>query len=162
MLERDRFTDVVLRDELRRLNSHLPKIRRTLQELLADNSPSVSSVSGDTIRMKPEELKELAASLPDTAPNRVRLPLVLLRRRDLGSGAFTVLGDPYEEYALLLLAGSFDGTFEEFKKRTHRTATIYKPQISRLLRRFHSLIVIGFGGAGLNESSPIIGEKLKL
>jgi len=154
LLERDRFTDVVLRDELRRLNSHLPKIRRTLQELLADNSPSVSSVSGDTIRMKPEELKELAASLPDTAPNRVRLPLVLLRRRDLGSGAFTVLGDPYEEYVLLVLAGSFDGTFEEFKEQTHRTATIYKPQISRLLRRFHSLIVIGFGGAGLNESSP--------
>jgi len=159
LLERDRFTDVVLRDELRRLNSHLPKIRRNLQELLADNSPSVSSVSGDTIRMKPEELKELAASLPDTAPNRVRLPLVLLGRRDLGSGAFTVLGDPYEEYALLLLAGSFDGTFEEFKERTHRTATIYKPQISRLLRRFHSLIVIGFGGASLNESSPhYLGE----
>ncbi len=143
MLERDRFADVVLRDELKRLNSHLPKMRRTLQELLADNSPSVSSVSGDTIRMKPEELKELAASL-----------LVLLRRRDLGSGAFTVLGDPYEEYALLLIAGSFDGTFEEFKEQTHRTATIYKHQISHLLRRFHSLIVIGFGGAGLNESSP--------
>src|SRR5207247_9883120 len=129
-------------------------MRRTLQELLADNSPSVSSVSGDTIRMKPEELKELAASLPDTAPNRVRLPLVLLRRRDLGSGAFTVLGDPYEEYALLLIAGSFDGTFEVFKEQTHRSTTRYIPQISGLLRRFHSLILIGVGAAGRVESTP--------
>jgi uncharacterized protein DUF61 len=150
--ERDRFSDTLFREELRRLNSHLPKSRRTLEELLADPSPSVSSVSGHTIRMKNEELKALSSSLPAAAAKRVRLPIVLLRRRDFGSGTFNVLGDPYEEYALLLLTSSFDGTFEEFKE-TRRTATIYKPQISLLLRRFHSLIVIGFGAVGLDEHS---------
>jgi len=103
--------------------------------------------------MRVEELKKLSSSLPGEAAKRLRLPVVLLRRRDLGPGAFTLLGDPYEEYAILLLAGSFNGTFEDFRKLTSGRATIYKPQISQLLRRFHSLIVLGFGAVGLDESA---------
>jgi uncharacterized protein (UPF0216 family) len=147
----DRFAQVALRDELRRLNTHLPKSRRTLEDLLADPSPSVLSVSGHKIRMRKEELEALSASLADEGPRRIRLPIVLLRRRDLGSGAFTVLGDPFEEYAILRLSGSFDGTFEDFKQQTRGTATIYKPQVSLLLRRFHSLIIVGFGTTSLEE-----------
>jgi uncharacterized protein (UPF0216 family) len=148
--ERDRFADAVFREELKRLNSHLPKNRRTLEELLADSSPTVSSISGHTIRMKREELGELYRSLPAEASKRVRLPIVLLRRSDLGTGAFTILGEPYEEYALLWLVGAFSGTFEDFKSSTRGTVTIYKPQISELLRRFHSVILIGFGATGLD------------
>lgn len=144
MQERDRFADAVLRDEMRRLNTHLPKNRRTLEELLADPSPSVESVSGHSIRMKKEQLEELSKSIPDDSAKRIRLPIIFLRRRDLGPGAYIVLGDPFEEYATRLLTGAFHGTFEEFKKQHQMVGTIYKPEISLLLRRFHSLIVIGF------------------
>ena len=141
--DRDRFADAVIRDEIRRLNTHLPKNRRTLEDLLKDPSPSVTAVSGHMIRMRKDELDEMLKSLPSEAVTRIRLPIIFLRRRDLGPGAFTIMGDPYEEYAALLLAGSFNGTFEEFKQN-RRPATIYKPQVSLLLRKFHSLIVIGF------------------
>jgi uncharacterized protein (UPF0216 family) len=83
--ERDRFVNVVFREELKQLNSHLPKNRRTLEDLLADSSPTVTSISGHVIRMKKEELEDLSKSLPAEAPKRIRLPLVLLRRRDLGA-----------------------------------------------------------------------------
>jgi uncharacterized protein (UPF0216 family) len=146
--ERGRFVDAVFREELKRLNSHLPKNRKTLEELLADHSSAVESISGHIIRMKKEELNDLSRSLSAEAQKRIRLPIVLLRRRDLGTGVFTVLGDPYEEYSILLLTSAFIGTFEDFKRETHGTATIYKPQVSDLLRRFHSLIVIGFGTTG--------------
>jgi uncharacterized protein (UPF0216 family) len=149
--QRDRFADAVLSEELKRLNSHLPKNRRTLEELSMDSSPTVTSISGHTIRMKREELDELRRSLPAEASKRVRLPIVLLRRRDLGTGAFTILGEPYEEYALLTLAGTFIGTFEDFKRSIRGTVTIYKPQISDLLHRFHSLIAMGFGSTGLDQ-----------
>jgi uncharacterized protein (UPF0216 family) len=149
--ERDRFVDAVFREELKRLNSHLPKDRKTLEDLLADSSPAVSSVSGHPIRMKKEQLEELSQSLPAEGPKRIRLPIVLLRTRDLGTGAFRILGDPYEEYSILLLTNTFNGTFEDFRGQTHGTVTIYKPQVSQLLRRFHSLIVIGFGTAGLEQ-----------
>ena len=147
MQERDRFADAVLRDEMRRLNSHLPTNRRTLEELLADPSPSVESVSGHSIRMKKEQLEELSKSLPENSAKRIRLPIMFLRRRDLGPGAHVVLGDPFEEYATRLLTGGFHGTFEEFKKQHQSVGTFYKPEISLLLRRFHSLVVIGFAAS---------------
>lgn len=147
MEQRDRFSDALLRDDLRKLNSHLPRNRRTLKELLNDSVPRVQAASGDFIRMKKTELEELSVSLPAEACIRVRLPIVLLRRGDLGLGAFTVLGDRYEEYSMLLLAGSIDGTFEHYKEQEPEVAVLFKPQISSLMRRFHSLLVLGFGSS---------------
>jgi uncharacterized protein (UPF0216 family) len=145
MEQRDRFVDALLRDDLRKLNSHLPKNRRTLQELLSDPTPRVQAASGDVIRMKKNELEEMSRSLPSEAPTRVKLPIVLLRRGDLGLGAFTVMGDTYEEYAMLLLAGSVQGSFEQCKDQKPEVALLFKPQISSLMRRFHSLLILGFG-----------------
>jgi uncharacterized protein (UPF0216 family) len=148
---RDRFFDALLRDDMRKLNSHLPKNRRTLKELLSDPAPRISAASGDFIRMKRHELEELSRSLPDEASTRLKLPIVLLRRRDLGSGAFTVMGDRYEEYAMLLLAGSFQGSFEQFKEQKSDLVVLFKPQIGLLMRRFHSLLVLGFGSSNIRE-----------
>lgn len=145
MAESDRFTGAVLKDDLRRLNSHLPKQRRTLAELLKEVAPSVKSVSGDQIKMRKSELEELAHSLPATAQERIRLPLILLRRTDLGPGAYTVLGDPYEEYAISVLSRTSEHDFEEFKRLRTGAPVFYKPEVSQLLRKFHSLVTIGFG-----------------
>jgi Protein of unknown function DUF61 len=147
--QRDRFFDALVRDDLRKLNSHLPKNRRTLKELLSDPAPRVQSASGDIIRMKKDELEELSRSLPTEATTRVRLPIVLLRRGDLGPGAFTVMGDSYEEYAMLLLSGSVHSSFEQYKEDQPKPALLFKPQISSLMRRFHSLLVLGFGSSGM-------------
>ncbi len=139
----------MLRDEMRKLNHHLPKNRKTLKELLSEGMPNVLAVGGQPIQMRRNELEELSSSLPEDGKEKIRLPLVLLRRRELGPGAFTVLGDPYEEYAVMLLAESFKGTFEEFKRQRTDPVVFYKPQISALMRRFHSLVVIGFGLSNL-------------
>ncbi len=147
MVESNRFIDAVLRDELRKLNTHLPKNRKTLADLLDEESPRVPSVGGQEIRLRKNELEDLAAALPDEAKKRIRLPLVLFRRRELGPGAYTVLEDPYEEYAVALLTGSFGGAFQEFKEQRRDSVVFYKPQISELLRKFHSLITIGFGAS---------------
>jgi uncharacterized protein (UPF0216 family) len=150
-MESDRFAATVLRDDLRRLNSHLPKNRRPLDELLAEDSPSVPSISGHVIKMKKQELLDLSYSIPNLDGSKIRLPIILLRRTDLGPGAFVVLGDPYEEYAMSVLSGSFRGTFDEYRKRGSTASVIYKPQVSLLLRRFHSLVTIGFGTTGGND-----------
>ena len=147
MEQSDRLIDSLLRDEMRRLNSHLPKSRRTLTELLRDAAPQVLAVSGDLIKMKKTELEELSHSLPAELDTHVRLPIVFLRRSDLVPGAFTVMGDRYEEYAMSLLAGSFQGSFEEFREEKSDPALLFKPQITLLMRRFHSLLVLGFGSS---------------
>ncbi len=133
----DRLADTMLRDEMRRLNTHLPKKRQTITELLKEETPSVPSVDGSRIIMKRTELESLASKLGDDVHDRVKLPVVLLRR--------TELGDLVEEFALFNVTTDNKVTLEEFRK-THTTPTIfYKPQVSELLRMFHSLIVIGFG-----------------
>ena len=149
MEQRDRFSDALIRDDMRKLNSHLPKNRRTLKELLNDPTPRVPAASGDLIKMKKPELEELSRSLPAEANTRVKLPIVLLRRRDLGPGAFTVMGDRYEEYAMLLLTESFKGSFEQFSEQKSDVIVLFKPQISLLMRRFHSLLILGFGSSDI-------------
>src|SRR5712692_3724426 len=113
---RDRLADTMLRDEMRRLNAHLPKKRQTVNELLTEETPSVPSVDGSRIIMKKTELESLASSLPDELRGRVRLPLVLLRRTDLGPGAFVLFGDPAEEFALSTLITNDKISLEEYRK----------------------------------------------
>jgi len=143
--DRERLADTMLRDEMRRLNAHLPKKRQTVRELLSQESPSVPTVDGNRIVMKMAEIEELSRLLPEAIWDRVKLPLVVLRRTELGAGAFTLLGDSNEEYALSIVLKGFAGTLDEFKRAGKGPVVFYKPEISELLRRFHSLIVIGFG-----------------
>jgi len=144
-VDRDGFFDVMLQNELRKLNTHLPKNRKTIRELLAEEQPSVSTVGGEKANMKKSELEALSAGLPDELRDKVRLPLVLLRRRELGPGAFTLLGDPNEEYAVSNILGEYNGTLAEFQRSRQSPTVFYKPQVSELTRRFHSLVVVGFG-----------------
>ncbi|TMI33535.1 DUF61 family protein [Candidatus Bathyarchaeota archaeon] len=144
-MDRDGFFDVMLQNELRKLNTHLPKNRKTIRELLAEEQPSVSTVGGEKANMKKSEVEALSAGLPDALRDKVRLPLVLLRRRELGPGAFTLLGDPNEEYAVSNILGEYNGTLAEFQRSRQSPTVFYKPQVSELTRRFHSLVVVGFG-----------------
>ena len=141
---RDRLADTMLRDEMRRLNAHLPRKRLTITELLTLETLWVPSVDGGKIVMKRAELESLAKTLPENLLSRVKLPLVLLRRTDLGLGAFALLGDRVEEYAVFRIVAGSNIPLEEFKDQT-APCVFYKPQVSELLRRFHSLVVIGFG-----------------
>jgi len=90
-VDRDGFFDVMLQNELRKLNTHLPKNRKTIRELLAEEQPSVSTVGGEKATMKKSEVEALSAVLPDSLRDKVRLPLVLLRRRNLEPCSFTLL-----------------------------------------------------------------------
>ena len=144
-MDRDGFFDVMLQNELRKLNTHLPKNRKTIRELLAEEQPSVSTVGGEKANMKKSEVEALSAGLPDALRDKVRLPLVLLRRRELGPSAFTLLGDPNEEYAVSNILGEYNGTLAEFQRSRQSPTVFYKPQVSELTRRFHSLVVVGFG-----------------
>lgn len=144
-MDRDRFLDVTLQNELRELNKHLPKNRKTIRELLTEDPPTVSTVGGEKVTMKKSEIEALSAELPDPLRDRIKLPLVFLRRRELGAGAFALLGDSYEEYALSKLLDDYKGTLADFIRSRESPTIFYKPQLSELMRRFHSLIVVGFG-----------------
>jgi len=95
--------------------------------------------------MRKEELEKLASIVSRDALEKIRLPIVLIRRSEMGRGAFTVLGDKPEAYTVARALGSFNGDFEEYRSQSGPELVVYKPEVSELTRKYHSLIVMGFG-----------------
>ena len=141
----DRIFDTILQEDIRRLNQHLPKQRRTIADLLKEETPQVSSIDGKSIMMRREDLERLASLVSTDALEKIRLPIVFIRRSEMGRGAYTVIGDKPEAYAVARALGSFTGDLQEYRRQSGPELIVYKPEISELMRKYHSLIVIGFG-----------------
>ncbi|MBS7629152.1 DUF61 family protein [Candidatus Bathyarchaeota archaeon] len=133
----------ILREEVRRLNQHLPKRRKSLRDLIVEDEPSVEAIDGTLIVMSKDELLRLAGIVPENLHDKVQLPIVVQRRFDLGRSIYTVLGGRLEEFTLKYALGLADREFKDYEAEGR--FYIYKPYLSELIRMFHSLIVIGFG-----------------
>ena len=94
--------------------------------------------------LKASELQDLATIVPPEYHDRIRLPFIIIRRTDLGRSVFTVSGERIDQFAVQKILGNTkDGLHESYK---HGEQTyIYRPELTELVRRFHSLVAIGFG-----------------
>lgn len=140
----ERTFDAVLGREIQTLNNHLPKQRRTLSELLKTPDPTVETVDGSAILLKTSELVELAKIVPREYHDRLKLPIIVLRRIELGKSIYTVAGEPIEEFTVKKILGITDLNYHH-RYLDRESTFLYKPQVIELLRRFHSLVVIGYG-----------------
>jgi len=136
--------DAVLGHELRKLNTHLPKQRRSLTELLKLKDPTVEATDGSAIVLKRSELEELARIVPPEYQDRVKLPIIIMRRMDLGRSIYTVSGERVEEFTVKKILGLTDDEYYQMY-RDQEAAYLYRPQVTELLRKFHSVFVIAFG-----------------
>jgi uncharacterized protein len=140
----ERALDTILTHEIRKLNTHLPKHRRTISDLLKSTDPAVEAVDGTSILLRRVELEELSKIVPREYHDRLRLPIVILRRMDLGKSTYTVSSEPIEEFAVKKILGATDVDFHQMYM-DRESFFLYRPQVVELLRRYHSLFVIGFG-----------------
>lgn len=140
----DRAFDALLGREIQKLNSHLPKQRRPLSELLKVNDPSIEALDGSLILLKTSEVRELGRLVPDEYHERVRLPMIILRRMELGRSIYTVAGERAEEFTVKKILGMTSLGYHQMYI-DQQPNYLYRPQIIELIRRFHSLVVIGFG-----------------
>jgi len=140
----DRASDALIGHEIRKLNTHLPRQRRTLAELLEHIDSTVTAVDGSSILLKTGELEELAKTVPVEYRGRLKLPIIVLRRMELGKSVYTVAGDRIEEFTVKRILGLTDYNYQEMYM-DHEMPFLYGPQVAELLRKFHTLVVIGFG-----------------
>ena len=140
----DRALDAVLGHELRKLNTHLPKQRRSLTELLKLKDPTVDATDGSAIVLRRSELDELASIVPAEYQDRLKLPIIIMRRMDLGRSIYTVSGERVEEFTVKKILGLTNDEYNQMYK-DQETAYLYRPQVTELLRKFHSIFVIAFG-----------------
>jgi uncharacterized protein (UPF0216 family) len=140
----ERTFDVLLGREIRNLNAHLPKQRRPLSELLKITDPAIEAVDGSSILLKTSDLEALAKLIPSEYHDRLKLPIIILRRIELGKSIYTLSGEKIEEYSVQKLLGKAQGDY--YKMQNDREPVfLYRPEVSELLRMFHSLFVIAFG-----------------
>jgi hypothetical protein len=140
----ERTFDALLAREIRKLNTHLPKQRRTLKELLSEADPTLPTVDGSTIVLRKDELEQLAQIVPREYHDSLKLPIIVLRRIELGKSVYTVSGDKVEEFTVKRVLGKSAAEYHTMYTED-KPLFLYRPDISELLRRFHSLVVIGFG-----------------
>jgi uncharacterized protein (UPF0216 family) len=76
----ERAIGAVLTREIQKLNTHLPKRREPMTELLKRADPTVEAVDGSSILLRTAELQQLARIVPFEYQDRVRLPMIVLRR----------------------------------------------------------------------------------
>jgi hypothetical protein len=136
--------DAVLGYEIRKLNNHLPKQRLSLRELLAVEDPTIEAADGSAIVLKKSELQELATIVPPEYHGRLKLPIIVMRRMELGRSVYTVSGERVEEFTVKKILGLTNEKFHQMYGDPEATF-LYRPQVSELLWRFHSLFIIGFG-----------------
>jgi len=140
----ERTFDALLSRELRKLNTHLPKQRRTLKELITEEDPTIPTIDGSTILMKKSEIAELAKIVPPEQYGNLKLPFIVLRRMELGRSVYTVSDDRVEEFTVKKILGRTSASYNTMYS-DHDPLFLYRPDVSELVRRFHSLVVIGFG-----------------
>jgi uncharacterized protein (UPF0216 family) len=140
----ERAVDALLKEEVKKLNIHLPRGRKSLEQLLKEDEPSIEALDGTRIIMRREELERLAEIIPEKFHKKVELPFVIFRRMELGKSTYTVSGSKFQEFIVKRILGLTDLTFNQFEAEKE-PLYLYKPQVSELIRKFHSLIVIGFG-----------------
>lgn len=122
--------------EIRRINDHLPVSSKSLKELLREETPSVKTRGGDDIVLLKDELRALAKLIPEEKHSNVKLPIVALRRIDLGRGVYTLIGNETTVEA-----------FKEILNVDKDSEYLYRPQIFELKRKFSSLVIIGFSAS---------------
>jgi len=140
----ERAFDAVLKEEIRKLNTHLPRNRKTLEQLLTEDDPHVEAIDGSLIPFEKKELAELARIVPEKFRKKIHLPFLILRRMDLGKSIYAVSGSKIEEFTIKKMLELTTLPFEEFEK-DEEVLYLYRPYVSQLVRGFHSLVVIGFG-----------------
>ncbi|MFQ5998048.1 MAG: DUF61 family protein [Candidatus Bathyarchaeia archaeon] len=138
------ISDSFFREEVRKLNLHLPKIRKSLALLLSEQNPSVEALDGGHIYFKRSDLEILANSIPQTHHGDIKLPIVLLRRIELGKGVYIVSGEYMEKLLIRKLSGLTNKSFDDIGDDTDEVH-LYSIQVQDLLNKLGSTLTIGFG-----------------
>lgn len=120
---------------IRKLNAHMPKDRKTLKQLLSEEEPSVEAADGSKIYFKKADLERLAQTVPRERHSKLYLPIVVVRKLELGRGVYMLYGGREEKRLVANLLGLEDGEGEIY---------LYKPQVSELISKLKSLLTIGF------------------
>ncbi len=141
-----KFIDKVIENELSHLNDHVPVEFRNIETILKNKLFHFKLKDSSYHYISESEFKEFISLIPDKFYRYVSLPIVFLRRIDLGSGAYTVSGSKYNVLSVKIVLGeiSTENYSEYLKKIDSSSFVLYKPHIMQFRKMFRTLSIIAF------------------
>lgn len=144
----DKMLTYIWRHDVSKLNDHLPSKTISLTELLGLKQPAIKTRDGSNFWIDKDELTRIAALVPIKLHTKLHLPIILIRRMDLGEGVFSIGGSRLETFFSARMLGITQEPFDSYES-ADIPAYLYRPQVQELRRKLRSLSVIGF--AGVNQ-----------
>ncbi len=134
-----------LKYEIDSVNNHLPKNRVTLQMAEQGHLNYFNRVD-DQLYINKEEVQTLLELCPKEKYKDVYLPILIIRRRDLGRGTFVISGELIEQFLVCKAINKYKESWENFKSEDHSPSLtyLYKPDLIELRKVLPTSTVIGF------------------
>jgi uncharacterized protein (UPF0216 family) len=139
------------------LNDHLPESRVLLSDLIGVDSPQFRTRIGEISVFRVEEIEDLTLEVPEKYHEIIRLPIVVLRRLDYGSGIYTVAGNKAELFMVQRIIGYVDLEWGDFGK-WKSVEKLARPQVQILRRKLPSTTSIGIGMSSKEKSGFNSGQ----
>jgi len=138
-----RFIEKMLENDIDTANDHLPAQKASLAFLLLEEKPSYLTRGGEQSRFLAEELSTLANEIPLEFHSTFMLPIVILRRMDLGIGIYTIAGSKTELFLVHKLLEQKPIDWDQLK--TWRPLDrLVRPQVQIIRRKLPSTTCLGF------------------
>jgi len=134
-----------LKHEIDSINMHLPKKRVNLEMALEGYNVYVTK-ENNQIFIDNKEVELLVEMCPKNKLKSTFIPILIIRRRDLGKGTYVISGELIEQFLVLKAIKKIDENWNQFTKKEHSKGSyyLYKPDLIELRKVLPTSTVIGF------------------
>lgn len=144
-LEFDDKLSNFLKHEIDSINMHLPKKRVTLEQALKGYNYYVSR-ENNQLYIDKKEIDLLQSLCPQELFTSVQLPILIIRRRDIGQGTYVISGELIEQYLVLKTLEKIEIDWAKFLEEqiASKEIYLYKPDLIQVRKKLPTSTVIGF------------------
>lgn len=127
----DKMLRHIWKHDVNKLNDHLPVKTVTLDELLKLKEQFLKTRDGSNFWIDRNELTRVATLVPLGLHGKLHLPILLIRRIDLGEGIFSIGGGKLEAFFAATILGMTQESFDRYEGADIQPY-IYRPQVQEL------------------------------
>jgi uncharacterized protein (UPF0216 family) len=137
-----RFIERMLENDIDTANDHLPVKKESLASLLKEEKPMYLTRGREHSRFIVDEIQTLSKEIPPEHHESFMLPIVILRRMDLGAGIHSVAGSKTELFLIhrMLHPGSEWVNLPQWRPIDR----LARPQVQIIRRKLPSTTCLGF------------------
>ncbi len=136
----------ILNHEIANVNKHLPVRSIPLNMALKMDIPQVRLRNREFMSFDKKELEFIADFFTPNEQREVELPIFLTRRRDLGSGAFFIGGNPANVYVIQKILNPDLPRYMIWKltAKIDTMRIIYRPQYQEIRKKLKTTTIPAF------------------